>query len=749
MCSCIMFTPRACAMTRRLKSGSRTLGQALSAAAQYQRDGKLGEARAIYEQILRLFPGNADALHLSGVLEYQLGNLEPAAHLIRRSLRKSPSAFAHCNLGVVRLAQGDANEATWCFGRALALRPDYAEAHNNMAAALLSEDRAAEALESAKRALAIRPEYGEAHYNLGLALRRQQKVEEAIASFRRAIALEAVHPHAHNDLGAALQAQGKRDEAIVHYRIALALKPDFDEAHNNLGTALFDQGHLEEAMRHYERALAAKAASATVFFNLGKAFLERCQPAEAVSCFTRAHQLEPGDRNGIAIATAISPVIISSHDLRETRQRVTSQLNQLRNAPLALDDPLQQGLGANVLLAYHGLDNRALHESLAAVYLKACPSLGWVAPHCLGPPPCVAGRRIKVGFLSRYFYRHTVGEVMHGLIEHLDRVRFDVTVFRVGDEQDELARAIDAAAERSIRVPNSLDEARRMVAAHRLDVLVYPEIGMDPGTYFLAFSRLAPCQCVMWGHPDTTGIPHVDYYVSAECVEPDDAQSHYSETLIKLAHIPTYYRRPQIPQPLPDREALGLPGEGNLYVCSQTMYKFHPDFDAALGAILRRDSTARLVLFHGRQAVWSDVLGRRLHNAFPDVAHRVLYLPRLARPKYFAILMRASAVLDTFHFGGGNTIYQAFGLGVPVVTLPGGFARGRIAYGLYRKMQIEALIARDPEHYVDLAVRLATDGAFRASMLDMIAQRSQGLFENHEAVHAFERWLEEVCRAPH
>ncbi len=40
-----------------------------------------------------------------------------------------------------------------------------------------------------------------------------------------------------------------------------------------------------------------------------------------------------------------------------------------------------------------------------------------------------------------------------------------------------------------------------------LDILFYPDLGMTPLTYFLAFARLAPVQCVSWGHPVTTGIP--------------------------------------------------------------------------------------------------------------------------------------------------------------------------------------------------------------------------------------------------
>ena len=63
--------------------------------------------------------------------------------------------------------------------------------------------------------------------------------------------------------------------------------------------------------------------------------------------------------------------------------------------------------------------------------------------------------------------------------------------------------------------------------------MFYADLGMDIRTYFLAFARLAPVQCVTWGHPDTTGIPNMDYFISSDLIEADGAEKHYSETLYK------------------------------------------------------------------------------------------------------------------------------------------------------------------------------------------------------------------------
>ena len=75
------------------------------------------------------------------------------------------------------------------------------------------------------------------------------------------------------------------------------------------------------------------------------------------------------------------------------------------------------------------------------------------------------------------------------------------------------------------------------------------------------------------------------------------------------------------------------------------------------------------------------------------------------RPSATEPIPAADVLLDTFHFSGGNTSFEAFAVGTPVVTLPSGFLRGRFTAGLYRKMGVADLIAETAESYVDLALR--------------------------------------------
>jgi predicted O-linked N-acetylglucosamine transferase (SPINDLY family) len=287
-----------------------------------------------------------------------------------------------------------------------------------------------------------------------------------------------------------------------------------------------------------------------------------------------------------------------------------------------------------------------------------------------------------------------------------------------------------------------LTELQQQIASVELDILFYSAIGMDPKTYFLAFARLAPVQCVTWGHPVTTGIPNVDAYLSADSLEPTGAEAHYSEKLIRLGRLPTWYERPNVPEQALGRAGFGLPEDATLYVCPQSLFKLHPDFDDAVTEILRRDPRGLMVLIEGMSKNWGRLLVERLSRLLPDATDRVILLPRMSEDRFFDLVRVADIVLDPFHFGGGNTTYEAFAVGMPIVTWPGQFMRGRVTLGAYRQMGIDGPVATSPDEYVRLAVELANDRDARDRLGAQIRAASHQLFEDDLAIAEIETYLE-------
>jgi predicted O-linked N-acetylglucosamine transferase (SPINDLY family) len=762
-----------------------TIDDTIQLAVAHHQAGRWAEAEGLYRQILAADPDHADALHLLGALACQRGQTDLALELIGKAIALHPAAAPyHHNLGETYRRAGHWEQAITSFRRAIALRPDDAEAHNSLGVALFETGRNDEAIAAHRRAIELQASHPWAHVNLGNALSAAGSSDEAIAACQRAIDLQPTLPEAHNSLGAVLQTTGRTDLAIAAYRRALELTPDYAEAHNNLGNALLDQGQLEEAIAAYGRAVERKPDLAEAHSNLIVALYETGRIDQgrldaALACIDRARALRPAAaalhkmaarilewegktaqaRAALDQALAsqpsdalrlrralLLPVIYSSLDeLHQERSGVEDELTRLAAADLSIDDPAED-VGVNTFyLPYQGTNDRDLLVRLATLYRKATPSLAFEAPHCraaaLRRPP---QGPIKVGFVSRYFYRHTIGKLNLGLVRHLTRPDFSVTLLRFPGPDDELARAFEQSADHLVNLPRALENLRQRIAELQLDVLYYCDIGMDPWTYFLAHARLAPVQCVTWGHPITTGIPSLDYFISSRLLEGEAAAGHYSEELVTLDTINTFYYEPHLDRPVDDRVVPALGDAARLYVCPQSLFKIHPGFDTILAGILRGDPGGRVVLIEGSFAHWEELLAARFERSFPDVADRVVFLPRLSQDDFLHLLARADVLLDTTPFGGGSTSYEAFAFGTPIVTLPGPLLRGRITAACYRQMGVLDCIARTEDEYIQTALRLGMDPAWREHVRAEILSRKHLLYEDAAAVRQLEQFLRDA-----
>jgi len=589
--------------------------------------------------------------------------------------------------------------------------------------------------QSCRQVLRIDPRHAYALNLLGILARDAGNAPLALDLIGQAIAIEPSRAAFHHNRGEIYRALGREPEAGTSFGRALWLQPDSASAHNAMGVWLFAQGAFAEAEDCFRQALRLGKDDAGTLNNLGATLVRRGVLAEARTISAELR---------LRLALMLPVIDQSVDDMHTARARLESKLARLRDEDIRFHDREPTSYGPQCYLAYQGLNDRDVQETLAAIYTKAAGWLQYVAPHCLpsaAVPSPSAGRPIRIGFLSLFFLNHTIGKLNVGLIRHLSRAHFRVVLLRLPGPDDDMARAIQQSADLVVNLPSDLAGAHRLIAEQKLDVLYYTDIGIDPFTYLLAFARLAPVQCVTWGHPVTTGIPTIDYFLSSASLDLPEADAHYSERLVRLGHLNTYYYEPRPAPPAQPRAAFGLPEDGNLYVCTQSLFKFHPEFDAILGRILRTDPEGRLVLIDCPHPNWTRLLIDRLRQAYPDVAGRIVVLPRLSMDGFLHLQALADVLLDTIHFGGGNTSLEAFTFGTPIVTLPGRFLRSRITYACYEQIGILDCVAADPEDYVRIAVRLGTDPAERQRVRARILERKHLLYENRAAVRELEEFL--------
>ncbi len=614
----------------------------------------------------------------------------------------------------------------------------------------------------------------DALHQLGLLLAETGRADEGIVLMERAIKQRRGFAEARFNLGAVLHEIGRTGEAAAHYSAVLEQKPDFTQARFNLATAKIDLGQMASAEEEFRKLLKREPSHALALNGLGVTLDEQGRFAEAEAAFGEAIAADPTcadasvnlgnllyDRGDWRQAAAryreaghdaarikeatVLPVIMGSHEeVASSRRRFDDAVEALLGESLSVEDPLAQIGMTGFYLAYHGFDDRKSQSNLAKLLLKSCPALGFMAPHCQSP--AAPGEKIRIGFISQYFNNHTIGRLMRGVIAGLDRTRFAVTVFGWPGNADAIGTEIKRAADRAIELPATLEGAREVIAGEALDVLYYADIGMEPFTYFLGFARLAPVQCAFWGHPMTTGLANIDYFISAEDLETDKGEDHYTEKLVRLKTPAVSYRRPEAPAPGKTREEFGLEADAHIYLCPQTLFKFHPDFDALLGAILDGDPAGTLVLIEGKHEEWRALLMARLRGSIGDAAGRIRFVPRQGFDDFLSLLRCADVILDPPVFGGGNSTLEALAMGTPVVTLPSDYLRARISTAWYRKMEIMDCVAKDAKDYVRIALELGRDAARRAEVARRIAKRADILFDDADAVRGLEGFLIEAVR---
>jgi predicted O-linked N-acetylglucosamine transferase (SPINDLY family) len=241
-------------------------------------------------------------------------------------------------------------------------------------------------------------------------------------------------------------------------------------------------------------------------------------------------------------------------------------------------------------------------------------------------------------------------------------------------------------------------------------------------------------------------LPTIDYFLSSRLFETDEAEAHYTERLVHFESPGVFYYRPAPIAHPASRSDFALPDDKHLYGCPQSLFKLHPEFDEVIGGILLQDPLGEVVLLSGARPNWNRLILSRFANSIPDVVDRIRFIPRQRYEDFLRLHTVFDVLLDPLHYSGGNTSYEAFACGMPIVTLPSAYLRGRITHGLYRRMNVLDCVAASPEEYVQKAVRLATDRAYRQDIQEHILTCARCLYEDHAAIRELEHFFREVVK---
>jgi predicted O-linked N-acetylglucosamine transferase (SPINDLY family) len=440
------------------------------------------------------------------------------------------------------------------------------------------------------------------------------------------------------------------------------------------------EGRLHAALGAYRAALALDPAALDAQLGLGNVMVDLWMPGDAVAAYERALEIAPH-------STGIRSAVLFH---RHYAARVD----------------------AGKLFEAH----RQAGAQLMAKAGNASPARPQLPP--------LQGRRLRIGYVSPNFSRHSVGYFIEPVIRHHDREKFEIFCYYAHDKSDDTTARLRTRADHWRDIPQTDGaEFAQMVRADGIDVLV-DLAGHSKSNRLAGFAhRPAPLQITWLGYPDTTGLPVMDARITDAIADPvPQSDAFNSERLLRIAGGFLCY------QPPSDSPPVGV----NINAPSVVVFGSFNNIAKLTAGTLR---------------LWCEILdaipGSRLvlksaSLNFTETADRVIeafeqfgiaggridirgWVAR--REQHLALYEGIDIALDTYPYNGTTTTCEALWMGVPVVTRAGDTHMSRVGASLLHAAGLDDLVTHDGTDYVETAVALAGDEARRRELRSILRQR--------------------------
>ncbi|MBD2119941.1 glycosyltransferase family 41 protein [Trichocoleus sp. FACHB-262] len=760
-------------------------------AVSLQAQGRFQAAEQQYQAILRV-QSQADAVwHDLGWLYYQMGQYQLAAQALLKALElnRQQSSY-HYKLGLVLEKLGDRDQAVQAHRNAIQLDEKLSDAYSELGRLLVASSKLDEAEGVYQQAIAVHPQQAQSYFQLGQVLAAKAQFPEAIKAYEVAHQLNPADPQTLQELGQALDLQASRYQAraafflgssfycqekyaaaaeqyqeFIHIPNPEAAAPTMQRAYKYLGECLQKLEQSAEAIALYYQGIQRYPEASEFYYELIALLQNSGRTKEAIAVATQGLQHLPDDLHLLRAQQLMLPILYqNAAEIEQWREHLILGLNYLvKTIDLTTPEVAQKallGIGyqTNFYLQYQGQDDLALqvqygqlmHQIMAANYPD------WVKPLQVKPRSLQPNqqRKIRIGYISNFLWQHTVGKLFVGWIRHHNSDQFELYCYHLGPAVDQVTEKIRQHSYEFNHLPlqevleADFQNIGSKIRADQLDILVFLDIGMHPFVTSLSGLRLAPIQCVTWGHPITSGSPTIDYFLSSDLMEPETAEAHYSEKLVRLPNIGISYTKPQLPPLTKSRSNFQIPQDAIAYLCCQSLFKYLPQYDYIFPAIVQQVPQAQFIFISGFDPGLTQQFEQRLEAAFAqyhlNYRSHCIILPKQSQTDYWQINLLSDIFLDTFAWSGGNTTLEAIACNLPIVTCPGEFMRGRHSYAILQRLGVTATIAKDEAAYIEIAVKLGLDCDWRSQVVQQMSDRQSFLYDDLTCVTALEEFYQRV-----
>jgi protein O-GlcNAc transferase len=743
------------------------------------------EAEVLLLNGLSEYADDADLWHglgLNRLMNEQYSQaLEALVQGVERSQNMPQRAKCFYALGLTWSALGSHVSAAKSYVSAVNCAPDMIDAYINLGNLHYQVNQFDQAITYYQAALEKDSNHFGIYWNLGNAFLGQQKLDEALAAYSQAASInnasidhDGINNANHQDFQDSYQLlqelaadpikaaryfgdqlSSKRHDklAIPYYQEAIALDPSSMETRHALLSCCILTENYQLGLE-VGQALYADFPNAPIVCLGYFQFLSRYGDTGAcLEVLQHSMQRFPDDMRWHLDQTRLLPVVYEcEQDIHDYRRSFTQGINDLADQYEELLPPQQAQILAglsestNFLFAYQGGDVLEAQKAYSRLVNQALRATGQDFWRQLPLKPSSNGK-IKIGFLSGVMGKNQLGQFFLGWLKNINREIFEIYLYHLDTAFTEFTQEFLENSDyfhRQAQIP--WHETAEKILADELHILILPEIGFNPDITLMSTLRLAPIQCTTWAHPITSGSETIDYFISGDLMEPEDAEDHYTETLIRLPGIGISYPKPLRPDLTRQRSHFGLSDDRTVYLCCQSLFKYLPQDDWVWPELANRFPKVQFAFISHPSPYVTKQFQSRLARAFSayglDSQVFCVFTARLDEDEYMQLNLLSDVFLDSHHWSGGITTMKAVTCGLPIVTYPSKFMRGRHSYGILKMMDIEGTIAHNWNEYIDIAVRLGQDTAWRQEVSQRIEHEQANLFNDQSCVEGLEEFFQ-------
>lgn len=737
---------------------------------------KTNEALTIYLELIKVDPQHDYSWHNLGMVYYEKENYSEAYNAISEAINlNNKIARFHFSMGLILEKLGDTETSKKAYQKTINLDDQFVDAYNNLGQLEKISNNLTEAEVLFRQAISVNPKFFGTYINLGSLFFLKEQYEDAIVFYKQASELKPENPDifynlalccAKIDLSAETNLySGYRYYFERNYQAAIDFFKSFlHETPGDMNVYLFlaecykNINQADKAIHAYHEGIKIHPKESRLYKFLAYTYYKYLGDIQnALEVSSQAYTLFPSRLIFQYFLSAFVPLVYNSsqeiincrqqfaHFLAEFTDQIISNIEQTKEN--ALDSISSM---TNYYLGYQNMNDLELqvqygnlvHEVMIANYpqWKTCP--------ITSPQPL---EQIRIGYVSKRLSK-PLGELFTGWLKYKNKDKFKIYCYDLGNSSDSKNPELKVYSDRYYsNFPDQIEVICEQIQKDKLDILVHVDIGMDPIMIKIAALRLAPIQCTTWGHPITSGLKTIDYFLSSGAMESPEGEKYYSEKLVRLPNMGLCLSKPLLSESpsRKERSYFNLKDGDTIYLSCQHISKYLPQSDHLFVEIAQTVPNAKLVFIEGMEGkLILQQFRQRLTKVFQeynlDITDLCHFLPLLDYADYFELLKLSDVFLDTIGWSGGITSLDALSCNLPIVTLPGEFLRGRQSYGMLKIMGVTETIATNEQEYIEIATCLGLDKTWRAAIREKIALNYYKLVDDLSCVEYLESFYQTV-----